>query len=715
MKHFPCLLALCLLAPMLCRGQSEAYRLFIPPPGDRLEKGWTWHAGDNPAWADPGLDDAAWAPIDPSQDIMDLPQLWQTRVGWMRLHFRVDSLMARKVLALLVQQTGASEIYLNGQLVGKFGDFGGKSGQVRAATPVIGTFIGAPIRRAGEQVLAVRFAIQPGLPYFQFIFQRNVALTLLLTEVNTINAFRQNELRLPFDYFKFGLFFLLAVLHLALWGFGTARRSNGYFFGYALCTALSSLLLGIVHYHVHDTATWLAVLLAVTVLYVALGAFLLTAIYTIFNRRKGIVYWGLLAYGAAGLGLVFARYHGGYNLGITLFGFLMLLEVVRVTVVSTRKKQRGASIITGGCVGFGFCYVVWAAIILGYLPYGPAQVYLHLTYNLAFISLPVAISIYLALGASFDNRTLAQKLREVEQLSAEKQQILATQNETLEKQVGERTAELQQSLSDLKATQTQLIQKEKMASLGELTAGIAHEIQNPLNFVNNFSEVSRELVGEIQEERQKPEARDEGLVDELLGDLGQNLQKITHHGQRAAAIVRGMLEHSRDSVGEKRPTDLNALAGEYLKLALHGARAKHPASGCAVETAFDPTLPKVPAEPVELGRVLLNLLGNAFDAVTERQTQAPQDYQPTVRLTTRRTDGGVEIEVSDNGVGIPESALPKLFQPFFTTKPTGQGTGLGLSLAYDIVTNRHGGTLTVESQPGLGAAFVVRLPVAPEP
>ncbi len=598
---------------------------------------------------------------------------------------------------------------------------------MRAATPAIGTFIGAPIRRAGEQVLAVRFSVQPGLPYFQFVRQRNVALTLLLTDVNAINGFRRNELRLPFDYFKFGLFFLLAILHLALWGFGTARISNGYFFGYAFCTALSSVLLGLVFYHVGDTATWLVVLLAVSVLYIALGAFLLTAIYTIFNRRRGVVYWGLLAYGVAGLVLLFARYHGSYNLGITPFAFLMLLEVVRVTVLSTRKRLRGAAIIAGGCLSFGVCYSVWAAINLGYLPYGPAQLYLHVAYNMGFISLPVAISIYLALGAAFDSHALAQKLGEVEELSAEKQQILATQNETLEKEVGERTAELNQSLTDLKSTQAQLIQREKMASLGELTAGIAHEIQNPLNFVNNFSEVSAELMDEVQEEREKGEERDDGLVDELLDDVTQNLRKITHHGQRAASIVRGMLEHSRAAPGQTQPTDLNALADEYLRLAYNGAQAKDNRFNCTLQTDFDPILPPANVEPQEMGRVLLNLFHNAFYAVLEKQKNQNQNllglkdltglsglspYQPTVGVSTKRRNRWVEIRVTDNGTGMPEAVQGKIFQPFFTTKPTGQGTGLGLSLSYDIVTKRYGGELAVESQPGEGAEFIVRLPVA---
>ncbi|WP_373515958.1 sensor histidine kinase [Persicitalea sp.] len=264
-------------------------------------------------------------------------------------------------------------------------------------------------------------------------------------------------------------------------------------------------------------------------------------------------------------------------------------------------------------------------------------------------------------------------------------------------------------MTNLKATQAQLIQSEKMASLGELTAGIAHEIQNPLNFVNNFSEVSAELVQELEEAQQMPK-RDAGLEAELLGDVKQNLEKIFSQGQRASAIVQAMLEHSRTSTGEREPTDLNNLAGEYLRLAYEGMRAKDKTYTCELATDFDANLGMIDLVSSEMGRVLLNLYSNALYAVAQRRQTAPADYQPRVSVGTRRTESGVEIRISDNGTGISHAVKDKIFQPFFTTKPTGSGTGLGLSLSYDIVTKGHGGTLTVESVEGEGSVFVVTLP-----
>jgi two-component system, NtrC family, sensor kinase len=269
--------------------------------------------------------------------------------------------------------------------------------------------------------------------------------------------------------------------------------------------------------------------------------------------------------------------------------------------------------------------------------------------------------------------------------------------------------ELQATLSELKSTQSQLIQKEKLASLGELTAGIAHEIQNPLNFVNNYSEVNMELIEELQEEAEKGDTEE---IKALLTDLSDNERKIHHHGRRADAIVRGMLEHARATPGEKVPTDLNALADEYLRLAYHGLRAKDSAFQCELVTDFDPNLGKVSVAPSELGRVLLNLFNNAFYAVRQRaMLVADQAYTPTVWVSTHRLDEKVEIEVRDNGIGMPEEVQAKIFQPFFTTKPTGEGTGLGLSLSYDIITKGHGGALRVESKVGEGTEFVVELPV----
>jgi len=272
---------------------------------------------------------------------------------------------------------------------------------------------------------------------------------------------------------------------------------------------------------------------------------------------------------------------------------------------------------------------------------------------------------------------------------------------------------LQKTLADLKNTQSQLVQAEKMASLGELTAGIAHEIQNPLNFVNNFSEVNTELIDELQQELKA------GKIDDAItisNNIKDNEEKINRHGKRADAIVKGMLQHSQSSSGKKEPTDINKLADEYLRLAYHGLRAKDKSFNVTLKTDLDAGIGNINIIPQDIGRVLLNLITNAFYVVNEkktlRQTQdlATQPYEPTVSVSTKKINNKVEIKVSDNGNGIPSKVLDKIFQPFFTTKPTGQGTGLGLSLAYDIV-KAHGGELKVETKEGVGTQFVIQLPI----
>jgi len=267
------------------------------------------------------------------------------------------------------------------------------------------------------------------------------------------------------------------------------------------------------------------------------------------------------------------------------------------------------------------------------------------------------------------------------------------------------------TLSDLKATQTRLIQSEKMASLGELTAGIAHEIQNPLNFVNNFSEVNQEMLEELKAESKKPKAeRDEQLEIDLINDLIENEQKINHHGKRADAIVKGMLQHSRTGGGEKQPTNINTLADEFMRLSYHGLRAKDKVFNAELVTHFDPDLPKISVIGQDIGRVLLNLFNNAFYAVNQKQKTAGLDYKPEVMVTTSTENGQVIIKVKDNGTGIPDAIKEKIMQPFFTTKPTGEGTGLGLSLTYDMVVKGHGGSIQVNSEEGKGSEFIIQLP-----
>jgi signal transduction histidine kinase len=266
----------------------------------------------------------------------------------------------------------------------------------------------------------------------------------------------------------------------------------------------------------------------------------------------------------------------------------------------------------------------------------------------------------------------------------------------------------EQAYTQLKATQQQLVQKEKMASLGELIAGIAHEIQNPLNFVNNFSTVNKELVTEA---KQALSGGNYPEVAAVLSDIENNEEKISHHGKRADSIVKGMLQHARASTGKKEPTDINKLAEEYLRLSFQGMRAKDKSFNAAIETHFDNTLGQVTIVPQDIGRVLLNLFNNAFYAVQEKKAKLNGTYEPVVSVRTNKDSNSVQIIVKDNGTGMPQQVADKVFQPFFTTKPTGEGIGLGLSLSYDIVTKGHGGELKVESKEGEGTEFVVQLPI----
>lgn len=267
--------------------------------------------------------------------------------------------------------------------------------------------------------------------------------------------------------------------------------------------------------------------------------------------------------------------------------------------------------------------------------------------------------------------------------------------------------EIEKAYTELKATQSQLIQSEKMASLGELTAGIAHEIQNPLNFVNNFAEVNSELISEMKEELSN------GNIDEakkIADNIDENEKKIIFHGKRADGIVKGMLQHSRSSSGVKEPTDINALADEYLRLAYHGLRAKDKSFNASMKTEFDESIGNTNVVPQDMGRVILNLITNAFYAVTERKKHGEVGYEPTVTVSTHKNTNKIEIRVKDNGNGIPQKVLDKIFQPFFTTKPAGEGTGLGLSMSYDIVTKTHNGEIKVETQAGVGTEFIIIIP-----
>ena len=394
--------------------------------------------------------------------------------------------------------------------------------------------------------------------------------------------------------------------------------------------------------------------------------------------------------------------------------FIIPLVIIITLLLFIKQKDNSVRLIIIGAIPFPSVYFV-THIYTYFLNNGFLK-----NFRLIEISslawLVIFLTITLLMRYDELRKQNAAKQLENERLAKEKEiernELIEIQKSHLEKEVAERTADLKQSLKDLKATQTQLIQSEKLASLGELTAGIAHEIQNPLNFVNNFSELSVDLVKDLKDEFKKPK-KDDAYIDELFDDLSQNQEKINHHGKRASNIVKGMLEHSRASTGVKELTDINKLADEYLRLSYHGLRAKDKDFNADFKTDFDENLPKTEVIPQDIGRVLLNLINNAFYAVQAPQPPKGESYVPTVTVSTHYQTpplgAAIIIRVKDNGIGMNEATKAKVFQPFFTTKPTGQGTGLGLSLAYDIVTKGHGGALEVQSTEGAGSTFIVRL------
>ena len=726
MKRFYFIFLLLLLSVDACLAQNSSIYVFhldqLPPDGVLLDKGWKFQAGDNPEYSKPGFDDQYWKSINPTKDIRDIPELWKTNIGWFRLHFIIDTSINQQAITVLVEQTGASEIFLNGQLIQKFGTISNNPEQVQAVTPTRGTYIALPVNKSQEQVLAVRFALQKHLPYIIFVGRQNPAFALQAMEMQSISHYFSGNIHLFFDYMRGGVFFILSILHLALFLFNPSQKANLYFFTYAILSAAVSFLVSLVYTHVYMAATRQFLLIALTIGFSLTYLSFLSAAYKMFDHRRGTIYWLLVGVCLLSLMLYFIDYHEGHIFNGTVFPILIFLEITRVTMLAVKSKRRGAKIVVAGAAGYLVSYLLFLLFLFDFLPAGPNGLYAHLAVNISFLIVPIAISIYLALESSFTSHLLTAKLDEVQKLSQqtveqekEKQQILTTQKETLEQQVQERTAELKQSLEHLKSTQAQLIQSEKMASLGELTAGIAHEIQNPLNFVNNFSEVSNELLDEMITELGNDNKAD---AISIADDVKQNLEKILHHGKQADGIVKGMLQHSRSSSAKKEPTDINKLADEYLRLAFHGLRAKDKSFNAVLKTDYDETIGTINIIPQDIGRVILNLINNAFHAISEKKKQQPearlndevgQGYEPSISVSTKKIDSKVSISVKDNGNGISPKILDKIFQPFFTTKPTGQGTGLGLSLSYDII-KAHGGELKVETVANERAVFTVVLP-----
>jgi two-component system, NtrC family, sensor kinase len=661
-----------------------------------LDSGWKFKAGDNLDWAKSDFNDSSWQPVTLFQNLYDSTKIPKSGIVWLRLHFITDSSLNQQ-LVMRIYQTGASQAYLNGKLIQQLGTVSSNPDSVKYYSPNFKN-LSFPVQHDAVQTLAIRFAVLPN----KYPIYMNPLKTNLEVWVSTVNNAEEDNI---VHYYRsygnriniaIGVSSVLFVLYLSFFIFFPTQKINLYFsllsFFFSLFLILNSAYL-----YAHAPSFKMALIaIGSTAIYLLL---FLYCIYKIFNQKFGWFFWlifflGIISFPAP----IFIT----GDIISPLLGILALIDILRVSIKSLRTNRAGAGIIL---FFMGIDLIYWTFSLLSnfsiiHIPY--IETYA----PFAFMLGPLSLAIYLGYDFAKTSQSLRQKLTEVEQLSNEKQQILSAQNVTLEKQVAERTAELKQSLENLKSTQAQLIQSEKMASLGELTAGIAHEIQNPLNFVNNFSDVNKEMLVELNEEIEKGNYDD---AKSIAKDVIENEEKINHHGKRADAIVKGMLQHSRQTKGIKEPTDINALCDEYLRLSYHGLRAKDKNFNADFKTDFDETIGKINIVPQDIGRVLLNLFNNAFYAVNEKKKLMANGYQPIAEVKTRRINDKVEIIVSDNGNGIPQNIIDKIFQPFFTTKPTGQGTGLGLSLAYDIITNQHNGTIKVESKEGEGTVFLIQL------
>jgi signal transduction histidine kinase len=667
-----------------------------------LESNWSYKKGDNINWSDPKFDASSWTKISsknlnkPNNKIIG----GDNEIVWFRKLIKTDSTFNNPIV-LYVYQVGASEIYLDGKLIRNLGKVSSNPEEIETIFSWKIVFH-LPLEKNKEHLLAVRFVnsqreypkyyMNDGHIYIQATSIHNILNTdpRLVTPNNETRNYYNNL------YIVFGIVLFMFVLFLFLYIFFKREKINGYF---ALTSLLYSCFLGAILLEYKTNFYEFKYDFIIGILNVLYPLAVLYCIYKIFNKRIWYFYWGITAIGILFIfsGFLISSVYTG-----PIFGVIILFEFLRISSLSFKSDKIGALIfLLTGVLNLIF-WIIATLHRLGYIDLPQLIYYVPFSY----ILLPLSIAIYL--GYFFGNRSqsLRLNLERVQKLSKEKESILSEQKDTLEQLVKERTSELNQSLVELKATQSQLIQSEKMASLGELTAGIAHEIQNPLNFVNNFSEVSNELVDEMNEELDKGDLEE---VKAISLDIKQNLEKINHHGKRADNIVKGMLQHSRSSSGTKEPTDINALADEYLRLAYHGLRAKDKSFNAELITDFDESIGKVNIVPQDMGRVILNLITNAFYAVNEKK-QRDVSFKPIVTVSTKKSDEYITISVSDNGDGIPEKVKEKIFQPFFTTKPTGQGTGLGLSMSYDIVTKGHGGKLKMETTKNKGTTFIIELP-----
>ena len=667
--------------------------------------GWQFHEGHNPAWASPDMNTTGWRKLKPANVSKQLADKNGKIEGWFRLKIWLDSSFGNMPLNLSVFNRGAADTYVDGKLFEAYGNTGvnGKAynAPYRTSNLQIQPII---LVRGKEHLIAIHFVnYVPPFPLNLITLDNSVSLFLILggpaLEPATNAFFKKLAI------YQTVTITVCAVLSLLFWllAFQNPLEKN------LRLIALSPTffgLSGLLEYFLDQSKLSLAGFSTInalqflfTDLMLLLTPLILAKIFFNYVSRKLLVFLGILF-------IIFYYTRLVIALIPLLIVVIIIMAISAYFVIASWKTIKGAKwAIAAGVLITLFWVLIYVIIkLIELTPLSNGEL---MVVTLLYVSIPLSLLVYVSLRFREIISEVRETAAKVLQVTEEKRQQALNQQKLLEQEVKRQTADLTEALQNLKATQSQLIQSEKMASLGELTAGIAHEIQNPLNFVNNFSEVNKEMIDELQTEL---EAGNTEEAIAISNDIKDNEEKINHHGKRADAIVKGMLQHSRQTKGVKELTDINALCDEYLRLSYHGLRAKDKSFNAEFKTDFDKSIEKINVVPQDIGRVLLNLCNNAFYAVSEKKKTGDENYQPAVLVQTKKENNNVRVTVSDNGNGVPQNIIDKIFQPFFTTKPTGEGTGLGLSLSYDII-KVHGGNIHVETKEGEKSEFVISLPV----
>ena len=677
--------------------------------------GWIFKQGNDTGFEKINIDTSGWTKLNPVQISSEYADKNGRVECWFRIKIQLDSSLSQKQIGFDFYPYAATELFIDGKLVATRGNIGNNGKPFReyngGLDPVIVDW-----QTKSPRLLAIHF-----VGYVSPMPSRELKVwgggMVFLTGPNYFNS-RSEWLKN-----NFGIYLLLlsacALLSLLFWLLRFQNKQEKNLVWIAVFTSVLTLTICLMTLRSQTGISYVQNLIY-SKLY-GLSSFLLVLILLpilltkVFNRKINKILMLVLVLFVVFnfVGSLLPQWNSfGYIAGVISTTFILVICVYYV--VTSWKTLKGAQ----WAIVFGLIFFISTAVIFITLK----AVFKNLAYSQSFqlislsiftLSFPFSLLVYVSIRFKEIIREVQLNAKKVIELLEEKKIQAESGQKILQEEVYKQTAELRDTLTNLQSTQAQLIQSEKMASLGELTAGIAHEIQNPLNFVNNFSEVNQELIAEMNVEIEKGNYSE---VKEIAKDVSENEEKINHHGKRADAIVKGMLQHRRSSSGVKEPTDINSLCDEYLRLSYHGLRAKDKLFNATTKTDFNNSIGNINIIPQDIGRVVLNLINNAFYAVDEKKKQNVPGYEPTVTIKTAQNPllGGrgaeVVISVSDNGPGIPQRILDKIFQPFFTTKPTGQGTGLGLSLSYDII-KAHGGELKVETKEGEGSEFLIQLPV----